>query len=83
MSRETATGERFGLWIKARRTEQGIGLDRCARLANISGEGLRQIETRKTAAPLCKARTLHDLARVLGLDLAETVTRAAKDESRS
>ena len=69
----------FGRWIKARRRELGLGRYRCAGRAIIGGEALRLIECGKTCPSLCKADTLYGLAKVLNLDVAEVMDRAAQE----
>jgi hypothetical protein len=70
----------FGEWIKENRVRSMIGLWRCAGYAGIGGEALRLIECGKTNPAHCKASTLYGLARILGLDTAEVLERAAKSD---
>jgi hypothetical protein len=70
----------FGEWIKENRARSMIGLCRCAGYAGIGGEALRLIETGKTNPAHCKASTLYGLARILGLDTAEVLERAARSD---
>jgi len=70
----------FGRWVKARRQELGLGRYRCAGRAIIGGEALRLIECGKTCPSLCKAGTLYGLAKVLKLDVAEVMERAAQED---
>ena len=61
----------FGRWVKARRQELGLGRYRCAGRASIGGEALPS---------LCKVGTLYGLAKVLELDIAEVMERAAQED---
>ena len=72
----------FGRWIKARRRELGLGRHRCAGRASIGGEALRLIECGRSCPSLCKAATLYSLAKVLKLDVAEVMERAAQEDRR-
>ena len=69
----------FGRWVKARGQELGLGRYRCAGRAIIGGEALRLIECGRTCPSLCKAGTLYGLAKVLNLDVAEVMDRAAQE----
>ena len=70
----------FGTWIKQHRRAKGIGRLRCAGYAAIGGEALRLIENGTTIPGKCKLTTIYGLAKILDLDLAEVVERAAQED---